>query len=132
MRYLLALLALASGLAFGQSAQLQAFAPVGNTVTFTANISGSIPTPVQASSSVASANQQYVITNTGQNVVHVSWGSTAAIATAACVVPTSTSTTTMPVLNNSQVTLTLAPNEWFCGITSAGTSVVFVTPGTGV
>ena len=132
MKYLLVLLALICGLAQAQVSQIQAFQPCGNTITFTANTSGNIPTPVQAACSSTSftANVQYVVTNIGAVPVFLSFG-TSANATANCVVPTSTPTNVIPILQYSQVTITTGGASYFCGITSSSTAIVYVTPGTG-
>ena len=112
-------------------ANIQAFAPLGNTITFTANTSGNIPTPVQAVP-VSGTATQYLISNTGVNLAFISYANSAALATANCVVPTGTSTLTVPVLPGSAVVITAGTSYYFCGITSSGTSVIYVTPGAGL
>jgi len=108
------------------------FQPLGPTVTFTANLSGSIPTPVQAVGSAITLTQ-YIITNTGTVSVWVAYGNTSAAATTACVIPTSPpNTNTIPILPLAAYVVTLPPNYWFCGITSSSTAAVYVTPGLGV
>jgi hypothetical protein len=106
------------------------FQPYGNTITFTANISGSIPTPVQTTGGTFSTSQ-YLVSNVGANDVFVSYSTVSATATANCVVPTGTATAVVPVFARTQVIFTTATGSYFCGITSAGTSAVYVTPGVG-
>jgi hypothetical protein len=132
MRKILAVLLLfICGFAQAQVAQTSAFNPTGKTITFTANTSGSIPTPVQATGAGGpSGNSQYLITNTGSNIAFVSWG-TSAEATANCVIPTGTAQLSVPVLAFSQVILTLPNSAFFCGITASGTSVIYVQAGAG-
>lgn len=124
------ILALVCGLAQAQVAQIQPFMPTGNTVTFTANTSGSLPTPVKASTP-AGSNTQYVITNIGANTAFISYAGDSATATANCVIPTGTSTPVIPVLSQTQIAVTTFANSFFCGITASGTSVIYVTPGIG-
>ena len=129
-RLITALLILVCGLAQAQVAQMKPFQPTGNTITFTANISGNIPSPVQAKTS-AGFDTQYLITNVGANVAFISYAGSSADATSNCVVPTGTATTVVPVLNLSQEIITTFANSWFCGITSASTSIIYITPGVG-
>lgn len=99
----------------------------GSTITFTANVSGSIPTPVQAPGGDA-YTQQYIITNSGQNLAFVKAATTSAAATSGCIVPPAR---VYPVLPTSQIVVTDVPNAFFCAITSSGTSVIYVTPSLG-
>ena len=105
-----------------------AFTPLGNTVTFTAATTA--PTPVQAVSTTLGANQ-YRILNAGSNTVFLGIGSTAAAATANAVAVTS-SQGSYPLLAGTDEILTFAPNWYFTGITSANTSVIYITPGDGL
>jgi hypothetical protein len=107
-----------------------AFTPMGNTVTFTANVSGSVPTPVQALSTTLGGNQ-YRILNAGTNTVFLGIGNTSANATANAAV-VSSSQAAYPLLPGTDEILTFAPNWYFTGITSSGSAVVFITPGDGV
>lgn len=130
MRKLFALaLLFACGLANAQVAQLQAFAPNGNTITFTAAVSGAIPTPVQATTP-AGQSYQYIVTNIGTVTAFISWGSSAT-ATANCVIPTGTSQSVVPILPSAAFVITLPANVFFCGITASGTAIIYVTPGVG-
>ena len=82
--------------------------------------------------STAGFSQQYVITNAGANLAFITAASTVAQATSTCVVPVAGGPTeTLPVLPLSQVSVTYSANAWFCGITTGGTSVIYVTPGVG-
>ena len=115
-----------------QVAQSAAFQPCNVTITFTANTSGNIPTPVQATCGSGSlGNTQYLITNVGANYAFISYG-TSAIATANCVVPTGTATATVPLLAGTQIVITTGAGSYFCGITTSGTSVIYLTPGVGL
>lgn len=109
------------------------FNPTGLTVRITAGIAGSLPTPLQAVSGGNVQADQYVVTNTGSNPAWLSWGQSASEATANCVVPVTGTTgqKVYPLLNGSQITLTLGPNFYFCAITSTSTSTVDITPGYG-
>lgn len=106
-----------------------AFAPAGNTVTFLANTAA--PTAVQVVSSVLSSYTQYRIFNSGSNLIFIGSGSNTTIAnTNATVV--STSNTGLPVLPGTVEIFSFPSNSYFTGITSSGTSVVYVTPGQGI
>ena len=124
------LLALVCGIAQAQVSQLGAFTPIGNTVTFTGNTSGSVPSPVQATGCATGSQCQYLISNSGVNNVCVGFGS-AAEATANSVIPTSTPTFCTWVFANTQIIITTEPNSYFTGITGTGTAVVYVQSGNG-
>lgn len=126
IRLLALLLTFVCGFAQAQNANLQAFTPTGNTVTVTAATSA--PTPVRAVS--AGGTTQYILTNIGSVVAFISFGSSAD-ATANCVVPTGTSQLVVPILPLSQFVLTTFTGSWFCGITSSGTAVIYISPGVG-
>lgn len=130
IRFLAFLLAFTCGLANAQNAVLGAFSPSGKTITFTANTSGNIPSPVQATTP-AGQYTQYVITNIGTVPAFISYAGSAADATTACVIPTGTSQTVIPILASSQFVMTTFANSWFCGITSSSTAVIYITPGVG-
>lgn len=131
MRKLLALiLLLAFGVAHAQVAQLQAFTPIGNTVTFTSNTTGNVPTPVQATGCSTGSSCQYLITNIGVNTAFIGFG-TSANATANAVVPTGTSTFVVPSLPGTQIIITTGGGSYFTGITSSGTSIIYVGAGNG-
>jgi hypothetical protein len=108
---------------------VQAFTPMGNTVTFIANTSA--PTPVQAASNGLGANQYRIVVPAGTNMVFLGYGLTSSAATNNAVVITTTSFT-MPLLPGTDEILTFLPNAYFTGITSAGSTAVYVTPGDGV
>lgn len=124
------LLALVCGLAQAQVSQLQAFQPTGNTVTFTANTSGNLPSPVQATGCATGSVCQYLITNTGVNNACIGFG-TSANATANAVVPTGTATFCTWILAGTQIIITTGYGSFFTGITSSGTSIVYVQAGQG-
>lgn len=108
---------------------VNAFTPTGNTVVFTATTS---PTsPVQAISNGLGANQYRIVVPPGTNTVFLGFGITSAIATNNAVVITS-STFTLPLLPGTDEILTFLPNAYFTGITNAGSTAVYITPGDGV
>ena len=105
---------------------IMAFTPMGNTVTFLA--ASPAPTPVQALSTTIGGTQ-YRIHNSGNVVVYLGFGSTAAAATAAANVSINGETITL--VPNSVEVFTFNVNQYFTGITSSGSSQVYVTPGDG-
>lgn len=105
-----------------------AFTPTGNTVTFTASTSA--PTAAQANARTLGSTQ-YLVTNGGAVTVFVGFGSTNAAAVANAVVVTNTSPA-VPVLSGTTQVFTLTPGLFFTGITSSGTSPVYITPGEGI
>jgi hypothetical protein len=107
-----------------------AFIPMGNTVTFTANVSGSVPTPVQAVALSLGCNQ-YRVVNAGTVTVFIGAGATSANATSNAVV-VSTTSQAVPLLPGAIEILSFPPNAYFTGITSSGTAVMYVTPGEGI
>ena len=107
---------------------IHAFVPQGNTVTFLAATAA--PAAVQASGTGTSA-QRYRVINAGVNLVFLGFGPTAAEATAAATVVTS-SGKALPLLPGTDEILTILPNAWFTGITSTGTAQIYITPGVGV
>ena len=109
---------------------IQAFTPLGNTVIFTANVSGSVPTPVQAVSRTLGGNQ-YRILNSGSSTVFLGIGPDADGATGNAVVVSSTQGS-YPLLPGTDEVLSFAPNWYFTGITASGTATVYVTPGDGL
>ena len=124
------LLALAlCGVSHAQVSQSQPFAPCGTTVTVTAATSA--PSPVQAQCGTSFSNTQYLLTNTGSVVAFVTFAGTSALATANCVIPTSTPTAVYVILPLSQVVITAGGGSWFCGLTSTSTAVIYITAGTG-
>ena len=107
---------------------IQAFTPMGNTVTFTA--AATAPTPVQCLSTTIGGTQYRVI-NSGNVVVFLGFGdtSTQAAGNAAVV---STTGRAFPLLPGTDEILTFNANQYFTGITSSGTAVLYVTPGDGM
>ena len=105
-----------------------AFTPLGNTVTFTADTVA--PTPVQATSGTNNGNQYRVI-NTGTVTVFLGYGMDAANATTNANIVTS-SGPAFPILPNTDEILTFVPNAYFTGITSSGVATIYITPGDGL
>ena len=105
-----------------------AFQKTGNTVAFIAATTA--PTPVQAVSTTLGGNQ-YRIINSGTATVFLGYGSTAALASAAATVVT-TSGEAIPLLPGTDEILTFVPNAYFTGITASGNATVYVTPGDGL
>lgn len=128
MKWLVVAVALAFPFLAGAQTPPQAFQQTGLTQPFTANISGSIPTPVQVTST-NTVFTQYVVTNGGSNTAYISHAPTSGAATTNCVVPPSL---TYVVLPFAQIVITDVPNAFFCGITDSGTSAIKVTPGSGM
>ena len=108
---------------------VQAFTPMGNTVTFTA--SSSAPTPVQATCFGPGANQYRIIVPQGSYTVFLGFGTTATAANANAVVVT-TPSFTIPILPGTDEILTFLPNAYFTAVTLAGSTSVYITPGDGV
>lgn len=106
----------------------QPFAPMGNTVTFTANTAA--PTAVQAATTGPQATA-YEILNAGNVVVFLGSGSNAALANTSAVVA-SNSQSCIPLLPGTDKVLTFGANAYFTGITSSGTALVYITPGEGL
>ena len=102
------------------------FTPMGNTVTFTANVAA--PTPVQASSTTVGATQ-YRIHNTGSVVIYIGFGPTANAASAMANTTPAGSTITM--VPSSVEVFTFNANQYFTAATASGTSLVVITPGDG-
>jgi len=104
---------------------IQAFATMGNTVTFTAATTA--PTAVQALSKTLGGNQ-YRIINNGTVTVFLGYATSASdAANNAANVATS-----LPLLPSTDEILTFVPNAYFTGQTSSGTAVVYITPGDGL
>jgi hypothetical protein len=107
---------------------IQAFTPMGNTVTFTAATSA--PSPVQAVSRII-AGTQYRIINTGTVVAFLSHGSTSSDASNNALIVTS-SQFSIPLLPNTDEILTFEGNAYFTAITASGSAVIYITPGDGL
>ena len=107
---------------------VNAFTKTGNTIAFTANVAA--PTAGQCSSTTLGGNQYRVI-NAGSNLVFLGYGTSATdAANAAAVV--STTGQSFPLLPGTDEIFTFVPNAYFTGITSSGTSQVYITPGYGM
>ena len=107
---------------------INAFTQMGNTVVFTA--ANSAPTPVQAVSKTLGGNQYRVI-NPGTVTVFLGFGDSSANAANNAVV-VANSQPSFPLLPGTDEILTFVPNAYFTGITSSGSTVIYVTPGDGV
>ena len=107
---------------------IQAFTPMGNTVTFTANVAA--PTPVQCLSTTIGGTQYRVI-NSGTVIVFLGFGDTSTQASSNASVITTTGRA-FPLLPGTDEILTFNANQYFTGITVSGTANVYVTPGDGM
>jgi hypothetical protein len=105
---------------------IMAFTPMGNTVSFNAAVTP--PTPVRATSTTLGGTQ-YRVHNTGNVVVYMGFGNTAAAATG--VANTSLSGSTISLMPNSVEVFTFNANQYFTGATSTGTAVVTIVAGDG-
>ncbi len=105
-----------------------AFTQFGNTITFLAATTA--PAPVQAVANTLGGNQ-YRIINSGNVVVFLGYGSTAAQATTNAVTVTS-SQPALPLLPGTDEILTFVPNAYFTGVTSSGTANIYITNGDGM
>lgn len=108
---------------------MSAFQVGGKTVTFTGATSA--PATVQAVSNNGQRTPQYLLTNIGTADVWVGFDAITSQATLNATIPTGTATYGVWLLARTQMTLTAPPDAFFTGITSAGTSIVYVTPGYG-
>jgi hypothetical protein len=107
---------------------IQAFTKLGNTVVFTAATTA--PTPVQAASTTLGGNQ-YRIINPGSVTVFLGYGTTATEANTNAAIVTTTGAA-LPLLPGTDEILTFVPNAYFTGITAAGSTSVYITPGDGL
>jgi len=106
------------------------FSPCGKTVSFTA--ASTAPTPVQAANyEPAGMSGQYLIVNSGTVLVYLGVGSTSTQATANSAKIT-TSGNAIPLLPGQSVILSFGMNSYFTGVADSSTSIVFVTPGSGL
>jgi hypothetical protein len=112
---------------------INAFTYTGNTCVMTASTTA--PTPIQVSSLTLGGNQ-YRITNQSTSVgCYLSYASTAATATANCVIPTGSganSTRTIYIAPSTVEILSFIPNAFFTAITSTGSAVLAIVPGDGL
>ena len=107
---------------------IQAFTPMGNTVTFTAATSA--PSPVQAVSRTI-AGTQYRIINTGTVVAFLGHGAASSDASNNALIVTS-SQFSIPLLPNTDEILTFEGNAYFTAITASNSAVIYITPGDGL
>ena len=105
---------------------IMAFTPMGNTVSFNAAVTP--PTPARATSTTLGGTQ-YRVHNTGNVVVYMGFGNSAAAATT--MANTSLSGSTISLMPNSVEVFTFNANQYFTGATSSGTAVVTIVAGDG-
>jgi hypothetical protein len=107
---------------------IQAFTKLGNTVVFTAATTA--PAAVQAVSTTLGGNQ-YRIINPGSVTVFLGYGTTATEANTNAAIVTTTGAA-LPLLPGTDEILTFVPNAYFTGITAAGSTSIYITPGDGL
>ena len=106
---------------------VNAFTPMGNTVVFTAFTSA--PTAVQAVSTTGAATQ-YLVQNSGNAIVFLGVGPTAANASSNAATITTTGKS-IPLLPTTVQVLTFNADAYFTGVASANCGV-YITPGDGL
>lgn len=104
---------------------VQAFTPMGNTVTFVA--AATPPSAVQALSSTVGGNQ-YRIINSGTAIVFLGFATTAAQAATNA----GATATSLPLLPGTDEILTFVPNAYFTGKSASGSVTIYITPGDGL
>lgn len=111
----------------------QAFAPFGPTIVIPADATA--PTGVQAVLSGISKTKscsEYLITNPSTLIVHLGWGSSAAVATANAVAAVAgTPANSLPIMPSSSQVLRFGIETYFSGLSSAANSI-YITPGEGL
>ena len=105
---------------------IMAFTPMGNTVSFNAAVTP--PTPARATSTTLGGTQ-YRVHNTGNVVVYMGFGNSAAAATT--MANASLNGSTISLMPNSVEVFTFNANQYFTGATSSGTAVVTIVAGDG-
>lgn len=111
-----------------------AFNPMGRTVVVPADAvaPAGVQAPVLAALSAQETGQVRIV-NSSLNLVHLGVGSTAALAQAAAVAAAAGSPAAgIPLAAGAVEVLRFAPGAFFSGISAAGPSTVFVTPGQGL
>ena len=106
---------------------VNAFTPMGNTVAFTAFTTA--PTPVLATAPTGAATQ-YLVQNSGNAVVFLGVGPTAANATSNAATVTATGKS-IPLLPTTVQVLTFNAESYFTGV-AASNCAVYITPGDGI
>ena len=108
---------------------VNAFSPTGLTVSFTAATTA--PTSAQAVSSAATTRpaRQYRLVNSGDQLVLLGVGASDAAAKTAAA---SLAAGAVPLVPGAVEILGFPAGSYFSGVTSTGTSVVYVTPGEGI
>lgn len=105
------------------------FAPLGDTITFTAATTP--PAAAQAPVRVTETSAgQYRIVNAGSETVFLGVGATAAEAAANA--DSSSPAKSIPLVPGAVEILRFSPLAYFTGDTASGTSVVYITPGQGL
>jgi hypothetical protein len=97
------------------------FAPLGNSISISASTSA--PTAIQAptNASVQTSNlQQFRLVNSGANTVFANAVLITSSQASVCLLPGSVEVFSFPM------------NSYFTGLTSTGTSVVYIVPGQGL
>ena len=109
--------------------EVNAFSPIGLTVSFTA--AAAAPTSAQAVSSAPATRpvNRYRVVNAGTQVVLLGVGATDAAAKTAAA---SIAAGAVPVLPGAVEILGFPAGSYFSGTTATSTSVVYVTPGEGI
>ena len=108
-----------------------AFNPIGNTVVITCD--NTAPTAVQVVQNFSTLPSfcQYRFFNSGSGMIFLGWGANAALASAAAVVP-STTTVSLPIAPGSIEIVSLPSNTYITGIGNTGPNVLYITPGVGM
>lgn len=109
--------------------EVNAFSPIGLTVTFTA--AAAAPTSAQAVSSAPTTRpaNRYRVVNAGTQTVLLGVGASDAAAKTAAA---SLAAGAVPVLPGAVEILGFPAGSFFSGTTSTSTSVVYITPGEGI
>jgi hypothetical protein len=108
-----------------------AFLPSGLTYAITAAVTP--PTPVQIGGPASGSPVTVKIFNSGTVFVTMAYGQTAAAATANCVTPTTGSPTQSLIIPpGADETFTVPPAQFWTGLVSAATAVVYLQTGYGI
>lgn len=116
---------------------LTPFNPTGNTVNVDAATTASTGLLVGTATSTRLAGQsgQYLIHNAGSVTAWLAFGTDAATAEAAAVIPTgggASAKAAIPAPPGSLFVITAPPGSFWSGITASSTAEVYITPGKGV
>lgn len=102
------------------------FAPLGPTITITANVAAPTAQQAPTTSTIQSAGQ-YRVVNASTNTIFLGVGSTAAAAQTAA----GSAATSVPLLSGAVEILRFATTTWFSA-TASGASTLYITPGQGL